>query len=281
LWLVPLLGFFALGTSHDMAGLMLSSRRPVDRAAVMIATSLVSVSSCVPLLIEFFGSDYPANCPVGRLGWIPLAAVLAIFLIVGKEMMRYDGSSSGGLERAAHGSLAALYVGLPMAMLVALRDLGQANWGLAALLTTVAVTKSADAGAYFTGKSIGRHKLIPRLSPGKTWEGAVGGILTATAVAFLCLKWLFPAISGSDPPPLPEPSIPWLAEPMWGALILGPLLAVSGMVGDLAESFIKRECQAKDSGSWLPGLGGVWDVTDSLIAAVVPAFLGFAAGIGG
>jgi len=57
-------------------------------------------------------------------------------------------------------------------------------------------------------------------------------------------------------------------------------LAVAGMIGDLAESLIKRDTQAKDSGNWLPGLGGVWDVTDSLIAAVMPAFLCFAAGVG-
>jgi phosphatidate cytidylyltransferase len=281
LWLVPLLGFFALGTAFDMVGLLLSNGRAIDRRTAMIAAALVSASSCVPLVMEFFGSAYPTNCPVGRLGWIPIAAALAIFLILGREMYLYDGSPSDGLERVSHGTLVAIYVGLPMAMFVALRDLGQANWGLAALLTTVAVTKSADAGAYFTGKSIGRNKLIPRLSPGKTWEGAIGGIVTSTIVAFVCLKWLFPAIAGTDAPPMPEPSIAWLSTPLWGALVLGPLLALSGMVGDLAESFIKRECQAKDSGNWLPGLGGVWDVTDSLIAAVVPAFLGFAAGIAG
>ncbi len=90
-----------------------------------------------------------------------------------------------------------LYVGLPMALLIALRSMGGGNWGLAALITTIAVTKSTDAGAYFSGKALGKHKLIPRLSPGKTREGAVGGILTATIVAFVCLQWLFPAIAGA------------------------------------------------------------------------------------
>jgi phosphatidate cytidylyltransferase len=139
------------------------------------------------------------------------------------------------------------------------------------------VTKSADAGAYFTGKTLGRHKLIPRLSPGKTWEGAIGGIVTSTLVALACLTWLFPESSNA---PGSAPSIALLASPLWGALLLGPLLSLSGMVGDLAESLVKRDAGAKDSGDWLPGLGGVWDVTDSLIAAAMPAFLCFSAGVG-
>ncbi|EMI43841.1 phosphatidate cytidylyltransferase [Rhodopirellula sp. SWK7] len=143
---------------------------------------------------------------------------------------------------------------------------GASNWGLAALLSMIAITKSTDAGAYFTGKSIGRRKLIPRLSPGKTWEGSIGGVVVATLVAAACIAFLFPAISGPDSAP-----------PLGLALVLGPLLAICGMVGDLAESLVKRACGAKDSGNLLPGLGGVWDVTDSLIFASLPAFLCFAA----
>ena len=108
----------------------------------------------------------------------------------------------------------------------------------------------------------------------------MGGILTATIVAFVCLQWLFPWIAGGSVGPVTVPSVPGIDQPLWGALVLGPLLAVAGMVGDLAESLVKRDTGAKDSGTWLPGLGGVWDVTDSLIAAVMPAFLCFAAGVG-
>jgi phosphatidate cytidylyltransferase len=152
----------------------------------------------------------------------------------------------------------------------------------------IIVTKSTDAGAYFSGKALGgkllgSKKLIPRLSPGKTREGALGGIIIATIVAFLCLKWLFPwivSLAGPTPADVPAPPIAALANPIFGALLLGPLLAVSGMIGDLAESLVKRDSGAKDSGNWLPGLGGVWDVTDSLTAAIMPAFLCFAAGVG-
>lgn len=281
LWLLPLLLFFALGTAHDAAGLMIGSGRQINRRATLMATLMVTLSALVPLLWPLFGTTYPTNCPIGRLGWIVVASVTAVFLIVATEMRQYGRGPQGAIERACHGVFVSLYVGLPMALLVALRSLGSGNWGLAALLTTIAVTKSTDAGAYFTGKSVGRHKLIPRLSPGKTWEGAVGGTLTAMIVAFVCLRWLFPAVSGGASPPLASPSIEFLSHPLWGAICLGLLLAISGMIGDLAESLVKRECGAKDSGNLLPGLGGIWDVTDSLIAAVLPAFLCFAAGVAG
>ena len=306
LWLFPVLMFFALGTSHDAATMLLRSGQSVDRLITLVATSLITAMGYIPHLWPLMGDTYPANCPLGRLGWLVIGATGGMFLIIGKEMMRYGNAHEGtsavadsetqpseqtqrseqgppkiALSRIANGSFIALYVGLPLALLVALRSLGSGNWGLAALLTTIAVTKSTDAGAYFTGKAIGKHKLIPRLSPGKTWEGSIGGVLTAMLVAYACLTWLFPAVAGSSAPPASTPSVPLLASPLVGSIILGGLLAITGMLGDLAESLVKRECGAKDSGELLPGLGGIWDVTDSLIFASIPAFLCFASGVAG
>ncbi|MDB4338639.1 phosphatidate cytidylyltransferase [Rhodopirellula sp.] len=306
LWLLPVLLFFALGTAHDASTLLGSSGRPINRRAAIIGTLLVTLAGYLPNLWPLMGESYPTDCPVGKLGWIIFGATAAIFVALAVEMMQYgkprtqgeaseektaltaarqktESNQSGerALERICNASFVSLYVGLPMALLVSLRSLGSGNWGLAALLTTIAVTKSTDAGAYFTGKAIGRKKLIPRLSPGKTWEGSIGGICTATLVAYACLRWLFPAIATDASPPLATPSLALLSDPIPGALCLGVLLGVTGMLGDLAESLVKRECGAKDSGSLLPGLGGVWDVSDSLIVAAVPAFLCFAAGIAG
>lgn len=280
LWLLPLLLFFALGTAWDMSSLLAGSGRMISRRATLTATAIVTLSACVPLLWPLVGSTYPPDCPVGRLGWIVIGSVTAVFSVLIGEMAQYKKESTGTIERTCGAIFVSLYVGLPMALLVSLRSMGSGNWGLAALLTTIAVTKSTDAGAYFSGKAFGKHKLIPRLSPGKTREGAVGGILTATIVAFVCLQWLFPAINSGGIGPTATPSISALGHPFWGAILLGPLLALSGMIGDLAESLVKRDADAKDSGNWLPGLGGVWDVTDSLIAAIMPAFLCFAAGVG-
>ncbi|MEC8473238.1 MAG: phosphatidate cytidylyltransferase [Planctomycetota bacterium] len=303
LWLLPLLLFFAVGTSHDAVTMLRKSGRSVDRFATLVGTTLITATGYIPHLWPLTGDAYPTDCPVGRLGWIVIGSLLATFLIIATEMRRYGIESNattdqddgvihdagdfhpsrrqGALECICNGSFIAIYIGVPLAMLVALRSLGSGNWGLAALLTTIAVTKSTDAGAYFTGKAIGKHKLIPRLSPGKTWEGSVGGTITAIAVAYSCLTWLFPAVAGEASPPLETPSIAALSSPWVGAVVLGSLLAVTGMLGDLAESLVKRVCDAKDSGNLLPGLGGVWDVTDSLIMAALPAFLCFSAGIAG
>lgn len=118
------------------------------------------------------------------------------------------------------------------------------------LLWCLAVTKFTDMGAYLTGSLIGRHKMIPHVSPGKTWEG-FGGALVFAQVAGCGLFLLFPeglAVLRS-----------------WGHVVaLGVLLALLAVVGDLAESVLKRSVNAKDSGRMLPGIGGALDLIDSL-----------------
>ncbi|MFH1665289.1 MAG: phosphatidate cytidylyltransferase [Candidatus Omnitrophota bacterium] len=110
----------------------------------------------------------------------------------------------------------------------------------------VAVTKSADIGAYVIGARFGKNELIPRISPKKTREGTLGGILVSMIVAVTLGRYL----TGFSFPHL---------------LILGFTLATIGQVGDLAESLIKRDCNAKDSGSYLAGIGGILDLIDSLL----------------
>ncbi|MEO9595968.1 phosphatidate cytidylyltransferase [Rhodopirellula bahusiensis] len=298
LLVIPLLLFFALGTTWDVTSLLKSSGRDVWRAGCMIGVGAISLGPAIPALVnavsQLSGGEigaYPENCPIGQLGWALTMAIASLFALLIREMRTYvavvpkelDASSesansivlpaSSSIDRTMRAAFVSLYVGLPMSLLFATRGLGSdisTSWGLAALLTMIATTKSADAGAYFAGKALGRHKLIPRLSPGKTWEGAIGGVVMSTFVAMACLRWLFPALVADANTVTSLPATSW-------AFILGPALAIAGMVGDLAESMFKRDCGAKDSGNWLPGLGGVWDVTDSLIAAILPAFLCLAA----
>lgn len=271
LWLLPLLLAFTVGTAIDVTRLLVASGRPVDRPIVIGTTAMVGISAYFPILWTLTGSEYPLDCPIGRKGWVAIAAVAAIFAILGREIFRYDSTKRGeALERTLGGIFVSCYVGIPMATLVFIRELGDSGWGLAAMITTIAVTKSADSGAYFGGKLFGKRKLIPHLSPGKTWEGAIGGIVASIGVCYVCFFKLIPAMS-----------LPTAAASVWGPIVFGTLCAVTGMVGDLAESLVKRETGAKDSGRTLPGLGGVWDVTDSLLAAVVPAWVALAAGIAG
>jgi len=268
---VPLLFGFTFGTTLDVTRLLIASGRAVDRRTVVLTTLMVAFSAYIPAAWTLSGGVYPIDCPIGRKGWVVIAAVAAIFIIVGREMLRYDANKRGAaLERTLCGVFVSCYVGIPMAALVLIRDLGDSGWGLAALITMIAATKSADAGAYFSGKAFGRRKLIPHLSPGKTWEGAIGGVATSIGVSYLCFFKLIPAMAETS-----------AAGPIWGPILFGTACAITGMVGDLAESLVKRETGVKDSGRTLPGLGGVWDVTDSLIAAVVPAWVALAAGIAG
>jgi len=115
------------------------------------------------------------------------------------------------------------------------------------LLMFFAMVIFADTGAYYTGRLIGRHKLAPRVSPGKTIEGAVGGLIAAIAVGPLSRLLFFHEI------------------PIVHALVLGALIGVIGPIGDLAESMLKRGAGVKDSGTLLPGHGGVLDRVDSIL----------------
>ncbi len=124
------------------------------------------------------------------------------------------------------------------------------NTGAFLLLWLLAVTKFTDMGAYITGSMIGRHKMIPHVSPGKTWEG-FGGALLFAQLAACGLYALFPQ------------HLYFLKG--WGHVIfLGVMLAVLAVIGDLAESVLKRAINAKDSGRMLPGIGGSLDLIDSL-----------------
>lgn len=296
IWLLPLLLFFAIGTSWEISAMLRAGNHPINPRLAVIGAALLASSAAIPYLWVFQPAGYPVDCPVGRLGWIALFATVVVFTMLMAEMRIYGQNADVPLGlaigRTCSSVFVSMYVGLPMAMLVGLRCMHasptQGRFGFAALVTAILVTKVADAGAYFSGKSFGRRKLIPRLSPGKTVEGSLGGIAASTIVAYVCLSILFPWLApggsaGTDAESAATVKTGLsgaLANPLWGAMLLGPTLAISGMVGDLAESLFKRDSGVKDSGNLLPGLGGVWDVTDSLIAAAVPAFFCFAAGVG-
>ena len=128
------------------------------------------------------------------------------------------------------------------------------------LLYLVAVVKSTDIGAYTVGCAIGRHKFIPRLSPKKTWEGVIGGVLTGFAVSLAFVHFGHGQISGF--------SFSWI-----DAVALGLILPVAGVVGDLIESLLKRAGGVKDSGSFILGMGGILDVIDSLLFAAPLLYL--------
>jgi phosphatidate cytidylyltransferase len=118
------------------------------------------------------------------------------------------------------------------------------------LLYFILITKISDSGAYVVGSLIGRHKLIPRISPGKTWEGVAGAIVASVLSSLLFVQFLGNRMAGMN----------WMH-----AVILGVLLGGCAVIGDLIESIFKREAGAKDSGRFFPGIGGILDLLDSLL----------------
>jgi phosphatidate cytidylyltransferase len=118
------------------------------------------------------------------------------------------------------------------------------------ILYFVLVTKFSDMGAYLVGSLIGKHKMIPRISPGKTWEGFAGAVVISTGASLLFAHLAGDRLYGMN----------WMH-----ALILGVILSVSAVIGDLIESLFKREAGVKDSGKLFPGIGGILDLLDSLL----------------
>lgn len=119
------------------------------------------------------------------------------------------------------------------------------------LMVVVAMIWAADSGAYFAGRSLGRHKLAPKVSPGKTWEGAVGGVVAGMLLALVGAIWVF-QLQG---------------QVLISFLTMAAAVLVLSIIGDLTESMFKRATDIKDSGSLFPGHGGIMDRIDSLTAA--------------
>ena len=191
-----------------------------------------------------------------RLGWLPgvspLAGLLAATLLdLSVALALFERGHGQAPRDAAYAALGALMFGGLGGMLLALQDLPWGPWAVLWVLSTVWV---ADSAAYFAGRAWGRHRLAPRLSPKKTWEGLAAGVLAGSLYAGA----LFPAVAtrlGFAPPP------PLAA---WG---LGLVVAGLSPLGDLAESMFKRAARRKDSGHVLPGHGGLFDRLDSWLWA--------------
>ncbi|MHC4427416.1 MAG: phosphatidate cytidylyltransferase [Planctomycetota bacterium] len=151
---------------------------------------------------------------------------------------------------------AMVYLGLMLGFLLALRR-SHSAWLIVGVILT---TKSCDTGAYFTGRLLGRHRMIPWLSPGKTWEGLAGGVATAILVGMILAALSRRFLEIPD-------QVPW-----WIGALGGLLFGVFGQLGDLAMSLLKRGAGVKDSSKILPGLGGVLDVLDSPLMVAPVAY---------
>jgi phosphatidate cytidylyltransferase len=229
-WLFALAAIAAVLALHEYA-LMIRSLRPVILAAYAGA------------LLSLLGAR------IGGLEWTTagfLSTIVLAFLLHWIATTRQSATVA-----IASTVLGAGWVGLCLAHLLLLR--GIPHDGELATFTVLLAVWAGDIGAFFAGRLIGRHKLAPALSPGKTWEGFVFGTGATVFVAFVALY-----------------KQNYLSIPQ--SLLLGAVIAVAAPLGDLFESALKRDMQVKDSGRLLAAHGGVLDRIDSLLFAVVASY---------
>lgn len=195
----------------------------------------VIIGMCVPVIIYFqMGGE-------GYFTLEPFFIVIACLFIFVLQFIRRD--SSQALASIAVTLFGLLYIAWFFSFCIKLKFLPR---GALLVSFLILVTKMGDVGAYFIGSVIGRHNLIPRISPHKTVEGTIGGLAFSVTTAVACKSFL---------PVFPYSHL----------IVLGLLLGILAQVGDLAESLLKRDSGVKDSGNALSGFGGMLDLIDSLL----------------
>ena len=269
LWLMPLLWVAVVLGSQELIALARAEQIEPLNWPVYLGNALVPTAAALPMLVQASGGSLDERW-AWQAAWLALAAALGAVFV--GEMWRFERPGQT-LARLAVACLSLVYLGGLACYWVWLRRWpdGQAGapLGMVALVSMVLIVKMADTGAFVVGKNWGRHKLAPVLSPGKTWEGALGGLATAALTSWLFFTWGARVWLGPS----------YVAPSGVAAAVYGLLLGLAGMVGDLAESLLKRDAQRKDSSTWLKGLGGVLDIVDALLLAGPVAWLCWEAGL--
>jgi phosphatidate cytidylyltransferase len=246
--LLVLVLVLALAASYELLQLLPIARRPSAWLCYSAVTAMILANWLSALCPQLDTWRSIASVFVG---------ILLLVFIVEMAFFRFPGDT---LARISLTTFTVAYLGLLPSFLVQLRwpsvpEEAGSKRATAALALAIFVPKCGDIGAYFTGRFLGCHKMAPILSPKKTWEGAIGG-MAAAALAAIGIDRFTPVVRGG----------------LIAAAGCGAALGVAGILGDLAESLIKRDCEHKDASQVLPGFGGVLDVVDSVLFAAPVAY---------
>ena len=195
------------------------------------------------------------------LAQVLLAYAFTILILFLTAAYRYR-EPGRSMETLSCELLIVSYLGVLLGVAVQLRWVAGADAGYLVIGSLVIVTKAGDVGAYVLGRLFGRRKMVPLLSPGKTWMGGLGALVGSSVGAILWLQIATPLFNSAWQPPA------WY----WAA-IYGLILGVVGLIGDLCESLIKRDVGKKDSSTMLPGFGGLLDLLDSVLYASPVAYM--------
>ena len=225
--------------------------RPFRGMGLMFSVLITAAPYCLAYFID--EPELLASLPTGLL---ILALIVSCVRVLGER------DSTSRVETIAATMMGLLYIPFMLHFLVAIlmRDSYEGE-NLALCLWTVATSKFCDVGALLTGLAIGKHKMSPVISPKKTWEGAVGGVLISMGVGAGIAYFASGHFSSS-------------LTPLVAAAMALPI-AVLTIVSDLIESVVKRRADTKDTGALIPGIGGAFDLTDSLILTAPLAYCMF------
>ena len=256
--LLPLIAIGLLGAVQEIAPLMRALRTEASRR-LLSTCALLGLAACT-LTPSGFSSQTS----------IAIVASAGGLAMLGSIIFYSRNRTTAGVVLATGVALICfVYLGLMSGFLFLIRR----EFGAWELLATLLITKSYDIGAFFTGSAIGRHKLIPWLSPGKTWEGLFGGLIVSSLVALGV--WALGRSLVETPDAASLLAIAW-----WEASLIGTLRGLVGQGGDLIASMFKRDAGVKDYSKALPGFGGIMDVIDSPLLVAPVAFWVFLAATG-
>ncbi|MBI84490.1 MAG: hypothetical protein CMJ81_14950 [Planctomycetaceae bacterium] len=257
LWLLPLGMLICFLATAEFASLVSASGIRVPVWIACLGVFLLMMCPILPILKH----GYQAGLHEFRLEWSLHGLWVAFVLTLCRGMKEFREPGSAVLSIGLT-LLAMVYVGMLGCFLTGLRTFQGNERGMLAIVSMIAVVKSSDTGAYAFGHLFGRRRLAPLLSPGKTIEGACGGCLSGCLASGLMFNIAAPLL-------VPEHHV----VPLLNWMAYGLILSLAGLLGDLSESLMKRDFQKKDSSTWLPGLGGVLDMMDSVILAAPVAYL--------
>lgn len=259
-WLLGLCCLLILRGSWEITQLLTVRNLKPDFRMVCLLSLLICMAAWIPWLVPSFSQD-ATNPQTLSLALLAVTYAVSVLLLFLRQSIRFQ-EPGETMENLGAELLSVTYVGFLLAMLAQLRWVAGPETGYLALGALIISAKLGDVGGYTFGRLWGKEKLVPRLSPGKTWVGGYGAVFGAALGAWL---WLLvtPSLFNAS----------WSAPAWYWSILFGAIIGVVGLVGDLCESLIKRDVGKKDSAELLPGFGGLLDLLDSPLYAGPVAFL--------
>jgi phosphatidate cytidylyltransferase len=253
----PVLALFAamlsLRSAWELGDLFAARGYPIRSRSQMIGSGITVLAAWIPAW--FWVKPVLAGACFASLGPIALSLSFCLLILFIQEAAAFQ-TPGKTFESLGASLLVIAYSGFLLGITAQLRWVAGSEAGYLVLGSLLIAAKTCDIGAYTFGRLFGKTKMAPLLSPGKTWAGAVGGMATSTVATWAWLSMVPPLFNAA-----------WQPSPTWAACLYGAVVGLTGMIGDLCESLLKRDAGKKDSAALFPGFGGLLDLLDSVLYA--------------